>query len=133
MHNYLSGFDAISRDGLSFSNFIANGCTSDTAHIALLQGIEPWETNEPSSDSYKHYKTFTNSLPDFFNSLGYRTVFLSTAPLSFLHQRQFLQGTSFSTIIGEEAFNDEIKYVFDAAPDASLYAKALSLIHNTQK
>lgn len=133
MHNYLSGFDAIAADGLTYTNFIANGCTSDTAHIAVLQGVEPWETNEASSDTYKTYKTYTSSLPSFFNSLGYRSVFLSTAPLTFLRQRDFLVGTKFSTIVGEEAFTKEKKYVFDAAPDSVLYQKALSTLHGQRE
>lgn len=69
MHDYLPGFDAIAEDGMTYTNFIANGCTSDTAHIALLQGIEPRETNQASSDSYKHYTTYTNALPAFFKNL----------------------------------------------------------------
>jgi hypothetical protein len=34
----------------------------------------------------------------------------------------------FTTIIGEEAFRSETKYVFDAAPDLSLYDKTLQTI-----
>lgn len=128
IHNNLTGFDALSNDGTTFSNFIANGCTSETSHIALLQGAQPREIDQPSSDSYPRYKTYTNPLPAFFNDLGYKTVFVSTVPLSFLNQRKFLSGMNFSTIIGEEAFINQPKYVFDAAPDSALYDKALSVI-----
>ena len=94
-----------------------------------MEGVEPWEIGQPASDSYPNYKLYTDPLPAFFNGLGYKTVFLSTAPLSFLNQRNFLSGTKFSTIIGEEAFLNQPKYVFDAAPDSALYEKALALIH----
>ncbi|MBU0627491.1 hypothetical protein KKG31_03165 [Patescibacteria group bacterium] len=30
-------FDKMQADGITFTNFMANGCTSETAHIALLQ------------------------------------------------------------------------------------------------
>jgi phosphoglycerol transferase MdoB-like AlkP superfamily enzyme len=37
VNNNLPYFDEMQRDGMSFTNFLANGCTSDTAHVALLQ------------------------------------------------------------------------------------------------
>lgn len=131
-HDYFTGFDQIMADGVTYTNFIANGCTSETSHIALLRGIEPREFNG-SSDAYKNYKTHTESLPVFFNNLGYQTTFLSTAPLTFLHQRDFLKATKFQTIVGEEAFTTGKKYVFDAAPDEQLYAKALDIIHTQRQ
>lgn len=130
IHDYLTGFDTIAADGITYTNFIANGCTSETAHIALLQGIEPWEVLQGSSEDYKNYKAYTESLPQFFNGLGYETVFVSTAPLSFLNQREFLKETGFSKIVGEEAFAGTQQYVFNAAPDKALYDKALQIVRN---
>lgn len=130
IYDYLPGFDSIAADGITYKNFIANGCTSDTSHIALLQGIEPREVGQSSSDSYKTYKTYTDSLPVFFQQQGYDTLFLSTAPLSFLHQRNFLSGVQFQTIIGEEAFLNGPRYVFNTAPDKQLYDRALNILAN---
>jgi len=48
--------------------------------------------------------------------------------LDFLDQRDFLKSVKFQTIIGEEVFKKEKKYVFDAAPDNVLYDKALQII-----
>ncbi|MEI7478255.1 MAG: hypothetical protein WCJ81_07385 [bacterium] len=48
-----------------YTNFAANGCTSDTAHIAVLQGVQPWETPQVQQD-YMRYKSYTLSLPAFF-------------------------------------------------------------------
>jgi hypothetical protein len=33
VNNNLPYFDLIQKQGITFKNFIANGCTSDTAHI----------------------------------------------------------------------------------------------------
>ncbi|MEI6774218.1 MAG: hypothetical protein WCL18_05515 [bacterium] len=33
VNNNLPYFDQIQKQGITFTNFIANGCTSDTAHI----------------------------------------------------------------------------------------------------
>lgn len=48
--------------------------------------------------------------------------------LDFLNQRDFIKSVKFQHIIGEEAFKEEKKYVFDAAPDNVLYNKALQVI-----
>lgn len=72
-------------------------------------------------------------MPQFFNSLGYQTTFLSSVPLTFLHQREFLERLDFTTIIGEEAFLTGQKYVFNAAPDGELYNKALDVIRTRDK
>lgn len=128
-------FDKIQNEGITFSNFMANGCTSETAHIALLQGVEPWQNPlEKPEAAYDKYINYTDSLPDFFNALGYKTTFLSTVTLEFLNQRDFIKWLHFQNIIGEEAFKKEKKYVFDAAPDHVLYNKALELVEswNTQ-
>ncbi|MBU0627492.1 hypothetical protein KKG31_03170 [Patescibacteria group bacterium] len=58
---------------------------------------------------------------------------MSTVSLEFLNQRKFLQDIKFQTIIGEENFEDEKKYMFDAAPDHVLYEKALELVQSENK
>ena len=37
LYNNFPLFDKVQADGITFTNFMANGCTSETAHIALLQ------------------------------------------------------------------------------------------------
>lgn len=53
---------------------------------------------------------------------------MSTAPLSFLHQRDFLKKVGFTNIIGEEIFTTGQRYVFNAVPDKTLYDKAIDII-----
>ncbi|MDR0282527.1 MAG: sulfatase-like hydrolase/transferase [Candidatus Peribacteria bacterium] len=122
VYDNLPHFDTIAQDGIVFTNFVNNGCTSDTAHIALLRGIEPMGTA-----SYTGFQTYLESLPEFLNAYGYNTTFLSSVSLDFLNQRSFLEHMKFD-IVGEEAFSSDKKYVFDAAPDFDLYHKALDLI-----
>jgi phosphoglycerol transferase MdoB-like AlkP superfamily enzyme len=129
LYNNFPLFDKVQAEGIMFKNFMANGCTSETAHIALLQGVEPRQLPiEKAEGNYYNYANYTNTLPEFFNSLAYKTIFLSTVTLDFLEQRDFLNEMKFQNIIGEEAFKNEKKYVFDAAPDHVLYNKALQLI-----
>ena len=126
-------FDKIQSQGITFTNFLANGCTSDTAHISLLQGIEPRKFAWEQDSAYTGYKTVADALPTFFNKQGYTTVFVSAAPLTFLDQRTFLSGVGFTQIIGEEAFADRKKYVFDAAPDQDLYTQTLKTVAQQTK
>ncbi|MEI7919963.1 MAG: hypothetical protein WCH65_07575 [bacterium] len=41
IHNNVPYFDLIQKQGITFTHIVNNGCTSDTAHIGLLLGIEP--------------------------------------------------------------------------------------------
>lgn len=118
----LSWFDTIAKDGTVYTNFVANGCTSDSAHIALLQWVEPWETNQ-LAQNYLRYKSYGLWLPAFMHQNNYDTTFLSTASLGFLDQKDFLISLQFDTIIGSEAFKNLKKYSFNAAPDQALYQK----------
>lgn len=125
--NLLSWFDTIARDGTFYTNFIANGCTSDSSHIALLQWIEPWETTT-SQQEYTRYKSYTLWLPAFLNNQWYTSTFVSTTPLWFLSQKDFLTSLQFDKIIDSESFPTWKKYVFRAAPDEALYKETEKLL-----
>ncbi|GHV23650.1 hypothetical protein FACS189428_7410 [Clostridia bacterium] len=122
VNDRLPHFDAIAEKGMTFTNYINNGCTSDTAHNALLKGVFPRDI-----PNYKGFRSPIENLPIFLNNQGYHITFLSTAPLSFLDQRAFLEEMEFDQIIGEEKFSGKT-YTFDAAPDGELYQEALSRI-----
>lgn len=128
VNDNLPYFDIIQKQGITFKNFIANGGTSDTAHIALLLGIESIRPVGSQIYSYSGYKPYTDSLPIFFGKQWYTSTFISAASLDFLDQRDFLSGAWFTKIIGEEAFSDQESYTFDSAPDHILYNKTLQTI-----
>lgn len=126
----LTYFDKIQKDWITFTNFISNGCTSDTAHVWLLLGIDPMKMLWPNITAYSGYKKPTEPLPKFFGQQWYDSTFVSTVSLDFLNQRNFLSGVGFDKIIWEEYFKDNKKYVFKAAPDYDLYNKALEVVTN---
>ena len=128
VNNNLPYFDLIQKQGITFTNFIANGCTSDTAHIGLLLGVDPLKFMWSQTAAYSWYKSYTNTLPQFFSTQWYTPIFISSVNLNFLDQKSFLSWIGFSQIIGEEWFIDKKKYVFDAAPDNDLYNKTLETI-----
>lgn len=124
-------FDKIQSEWITFTNLISNWCTSDNAHIAVLQWIEPWYgLQNKDMKAYFKYKNYTDSLPSFFNNLWYKTIFLSSAWLEFLDQRWYLSWLKFKQVIWEELFYDKKKYTFDSAPDYYLYDEAIKLISN---
>lgn len=123
----LSWFDSIARDWIVYPNFVSNWCTSDSSHIALLQWVEPWETNS-TNETYTRYKSYSLWLPAFLNRYWYNSTFLSTASLGFLNQEDFLISLQFDHIVWPEAFKDWHKYAFSAAPDEALYKKATDLL-----
>lgn len=128
INDNLPYFDKIQKEWITFTNFVANWCTSDTAHIWFLLWIEPLKLIWSNISPYSGYLTPTNSLPNFMNEQGYATTFVSSVSLDFLDQWTFLSGIWFSNIIGEEAFSGNTKYVFDAAPDHVLYNKTLQTL-----
>lgn len=128
VNDNLPYFDLIQKQGTTFTNFIANGCTSDTAHIWLLLWVEPLKLMWSQTSAYSWYVSHLETLPAFFATQGYTPIFISAVNLNFLNQKSFLSGIGFSQIIDEEAFTDKKKYVFDAAPDHELYNKTLETI-----
>jgi arylsulfatase A-like enzyme len=42
LKNLFPNYDRAARHGIIMTNFISNGCTSDSAHVAVLQGVDPW-------------------------------------------------------------------------------------------
>ena len=122
-------FDKISKNWITFTNFISNWSTSDTAHISMLYGVIPL-VNIWVDMPYTWYKLIMDPLPKFLNEQWYDTTFISTAPLNFLNQREFLSWAWFQKIIWEEEFKNNKKYTFDAAPDRELYDRALQEFKN---
>ena len=118
-------FDKIQKDGITFTNFITNWTTSDTAHIATLLWVVPLINMRMWNTPYSGYRLKMKTLPDFLNTEWYKTTFISAASLDFLKQREFLSWAWFQKIIWEEEFEKNKKYTFESAPDEDLYNRVL--------
>lgn len=71
---------------------MAPGCVSEHAHTSLLQGIIPISYGDLfSQDGYTAFSANHDTLPNFFTQNNYTSTFISTAPLSFLNQREYLK------------------------------------------
>lgn len=133
--DYMPRTDQIQKDGITFTNYMAPGCVSEQAHTSLLQGIIPISYGDLfSQDGYTAFSANHDTLPDFFNKQQYNTTFISTAPLWFLNQRDYLKKIWYKNIIGEEAFSGKQQWTFSAAADEELYKKTEDvMIQNSEK
>ena len=123
-------FDKIQEKWITFTNFITNGTTSDTAHISTLLWVIPLRNMRMGNTPYSGYKLKMDALPEYFNSQWYKTTFVSAASLEFLKQRDFLSWAWFQKIIWEEEFEGKKTYTFNAAPDRDLYDRVLQEIQS---
>ena len=121
--NNMPYLDKIQEDGITFNNFVANWVDSCHAHASTLIWTIPFE-------KYTYDYSFDEWLAEFLNNQWFKTIFISTSPLSFQHQRDFLEKIWFQKIIWEEAFENEEKYSFNAAPDEKLYERTLQEVQN---
>ena len=121
----MPNFDKIQKDWITFTNFVTNWTTSDTAHISTLLWVVPLINMRMWNTPYSGYKLKMEALPEFFNSEWYNTTFISAVSLNFLKQRDFLSWAWFQKIIWEEEFTKNKKYTFEAAPDGDLYDRVL--------
>lgn len=129
LYDYMPHADQIQKDGITFTNYMAPGCVSEHAHTSLLQGIIPISYGDLfSQDGYTAFSADHDTLPSFFNKQNYNTTFISTAPLSFLNQREYLKKVWYQNIIGEEAFSGKQQRAFSAASDEELYKRSEEFI-----
>ena len=129
LYNYLPKFDALQKDGIKYTNFLAPWCVSEQAHISFLQWLFPiWYGGAFQSKWYQDFNTYGETLPVFLNNQWYDTTFLSTVSLKFLNQYSYLNKMWFTHVIGDEVFRGIKDYTFLAAPDKSLYTYTTKLV-----
>ena len=124
-NNNMPYFDQIQKEWITFTNFVTNWTTSDTAHISTLLWVVPLINMRLDNSPYSGYKLKIPALPEFLNTQWYNTTFISSASLNFLKQRNFLSMAWFHNIIWEEAFEGKKTYTFESAPDWDLYDRVL--------
>ena len=124
-------FDEISKEGKNFTNFFAEGSTTDQAYISILTGLPALLYNF-NSDTYSPFYTNDN-LINFLNDNNYHTSFYKAYSLDFLNIRQFLNHLNFTYIAGkEERFNKEPFYSMNAVSDEVLYRETYQEIEKKE-
>ncbi|MES2581587.1 MAG: LTA synthase family protein [Pseudomonadota bacterium] len=128
INDWMPEFDAISKTGTRFSNFYANGVTSEQGLVSLLTGEPPIARGKTTKTLFEQFHSPVDSVPRMLHGLGYETVFLTTGNLGFMDKGKWLKGIGFDVVEGHEApaYMGLKRYQFDAAPDDALYDRALT-------
>ena len=98
-------FDGLSRQGILFSRFYANGIQTTRGVLASLYGIFPRfslrsvQSGEPDLPLI--------GLPTLFKRRGYRTAFIHNGPLAFEGQDRFLTRHAFDEVYGDESIRQK--------------------------
>ncbi|MDO8284998.1 MAG: LTA synthase family protein [Rhodoferax sp.] len=135
MNDWTPEFDALSKNGRRFSNFYANGVTTEQGLVSLLTGEPPIEKGwEDANNIFEQFRQPSQSIPRMLKTLDYRTVFLTTGDLGFLDKGAWLSDIGFSFVEGHDApyYKGMKRFQFEAATDDALYGRSLRRLANMQ-
>lgn len=121
--------DAIARANTWFSDFYANGFTTDHGLIALLDGRMP----VPAVGRYLSARAFDgfgdpgHSVPGVLHPAGYQVAFLTTGTLDFLDKTAWLSRMGVDHFEGDRHpyYEGMPRGGFNAASDSALYGRFL--------
>jgi len=100
-HGVSPQFDRLSKEGVLFTNFHANGIQTTRAVISLLFGRMPrFDSNAIQAEQPV---VQMKGLPSMFAARGYHTAYLHNGELSFENQGPFFAANGFQTVEGEKA------------------------------
>ena len=121
--------DGIAEQYAWFTNFFANGFTTDGGLIALVNGRVPVPAigRYQSTDAFRGYDKTQGALPDVLHHAGYATHFFTTGDLGFLDKTDWLKALGFDSFEGAEQpfYNGWKRRHFNAAEDKALYQRFL--------
>jgi len=127
--NWIPELDDIARRNAWFTNFHANGFTTDHGLIALLAATDPLPAigRYGSSKAYDGFGGSQGTLPTALKAHGYQTLFFTTGDLGFLDKGKWCTSIGFDHVEGAEApfYAGMPRLHFDAAPDRALFDRFL--------
>jgi len=126
IHDWTPQLDHWARRGWQFTQFLANGKTTEDGLYALLTGRNPIPA--PGLNTiYAQPLDTAATLPGLLARHGYHTAFLTTGDLAFMHKGDWLRRVGFDEIEGHDApfYDGQQRYHFSAARDDALYGRAL--------
>jgi len=127
--DWIPELDGIARRHAWFTNFHANGFTTDHGLIALLAGKDPLPAvgRYGSTKAYEGFEDPRGALPDVLRARGYQSLFFTTGDLGFLDKGKWCTGIGFDHVEGAGAvfYEGMPRLHFNAAPDQALFARFL--------
>ncbi len=123
INNWTPNIDLLAKDGLSVTDFYANGFSTTQGLVAVLTGHDPL----PSAHwiNAASWNGAADSLALHLKSIGYKTAMLSNVDLDFLDARKFFQSIGFDEIEGYNApaYLNVERFKWNAPADDSLYQR----------
>ena len=123
--------DALARDNHYFTNFLANGFTTNGGRIALFTGRAPlpppgFGRTLPLSA----YAFRSGTLPDVARRAGYTSHYFTSGDLDFVDSKEWLEGLGFDSVEGSESpfYVGMRRWQFNAPEDHALFARLLDWI-----
>lgn len=132
--SYLPRVDALARaEGSWFSDFIANGFTTDGGMIAALAGRAPVPGFQryASTDAFTGFEDPRDGFAAVAEEAGLYSAFFTTGTLGFVDKQGWLPKMGFDHFEGAEApfYAGMPRGVFEAADDPQLFARVLDWYH----
>jgi len=128
--------DEIARKNSYFTEFVANGFTTDHGIIAFINGRLPTEPSELNTKIiYNGFDDAHNSVMDVLHQTGYTTHFFGAFDLNFINTKKWLEKVGFDNFEGSENhfYNSWDRGQFNSAPDKALFLRTLSWVDNRDK
>jgi hypothetical protein len=132
----LGRFDDLSREGMLFTNFLANFEASEGGIISLVSGVPPLHFPTASTDTFAEYSQ-QRSVTQQFAREGYRCEFLTSVPLRFISMDRYTTSPSvgFHFAGGQREiarFHGAPRYGFESPSDHLLYEEVLHRLGTTE-
>jgi hypothetical protein len=126
-HGYTPFLDKLAGENSYFTNFFANGFTTDGGLISLLTGRFPVPSvgRYRSVDAFEGFSCIADSYPKFMKSQGYSPVFFSNSSLEFTNLGGWAQSIGFDYVEGptHPFYARWEKGLFDAVEDRALFLR----------
>jgi len=123
--------DALSREGLLFTNFYANSFRTDRGLVSVLSGFPA----QPSTSIMKYPRKLQHmpSFPSSMKQVGYDLQYFYGGDADFTSMRSYLKVCGFDDIIEDVSFPAQFRTSKWGVPDHLVFSKLLSEIKNEQQ
>ena len=129
--------DDLAKNNSYFTNYFANGFTTDGGLISLLTGRVPVPSigRYRSVDAFQGFDCVEDSLPLFMKSRGYETNFFSNSSLEFTNLGGWANSIGFDYVEGpkNDFYKDWEKGLFDAVEDRALFSRFVNWMDARKK
>ncbi len=123
-------FDYLSKKGVLFKNFFANGFQTRHGQVATYCSLFP---NYGAAVMKKYYKNNFMCLPEILRKMGYNTSWVFGSDSNFDGQSNFLGKIGFDKIIDKFNFEDTSSSLGWGLSDKELFRKLESVLDNEKE